>query len=138
MIGFAVMSFKENKVGGLLSQGLGTSMLQMGNIVRNPKIWIPPTLASAITGPIATCVFQLKMNGAAVASGMGTCGLVGQIGVYTGWVADVASGAKDAITMFDWAGLILICFVLPAILSTVFCEILRKIGWIKENDLKLD
>ncbi|MBR5468321.1 MAG: PTS sugar transporter subunit IIC [Firmicutes bacterium] len=138
MIGFAVMSFKENKFGGLLSQGLGTSMLQMGNIVRNPKIWIPPTLASAITGPIATCVFQLKMNGAAVASGMGTCGLVGQIGVYTGWVADVASGAKDAITMFDWAGLILICFVLPAILSTVFCEILRKMGWIKENDLKLD
>ena len=138
MIGFAVMSFKENKFGGLLSQGLGTSMLQMGNIVRNPKIWIPPTLASAITGPIATCVFQLKMNGAAVASGMGTCGLVGQIGVYTGWVADVASGAKDAITMFDWAGLILICFVLPAILSTVFCEILRKMCWIKEKELKLD
>ena len=138
MIGFAVMSFKENKVGGLLSQGLGTSMLQMGNIVRNPKIWIPPTLASAITGPIATCIFKLKMNGAPVASGMGTCGLVGQIGVYTGWVTDIANGAKDAITMFDWAGLVLICFVLPAVLSVVFCEILRKMGWIKENDLKLD
>ena len=77
------------------------------------------------------------MNGAAVSSGMGTCGLVGQIGVYTGWVNDVASGAKEAITAFDWIGLVLICFVLPAILSFVFCEILRKIGWIKENDLKL-
>ena len=110
----------------------------MGNIVRNPKIWIPPTLASAITGPIATCIFKLKMNGAPVASGMGTCGLVGQIGVYTGWVTDIANGAKDAITMFDWVGLVLICFVLPAVLSVVFCEILRKMGWIKENDLKLD
>ena len=138
MVGFAVMSFKENKVGGLLSQGLGTSMLQMGNIVRNPRIWIPPTLASAITGPIATCVFGLKMNGAPVASGMGTCGLVGQIGVYTGWLADIAAGTKDAITMFDWAGLILVCFVLPAVLSVIFCEVLRKMGWIKENDLKLD
>lgn len=138
MVGFAIMSFKENRWGGLISQGLGTSMLQMGNIVRNPKIWIPPTLASAITGPIATCIFKLKMNGAPVASGMGTCGLVGQIGVYTGWVTDIANGAKDAITMFDWAGLVLICFVLPAVLSVVFCEILRKMGWIKENDLKLD
>ena len=137
MGGFAVMSFRENKWGGLVSQGLGTSMLQMGNIVKNPRIWIPPTLASIITGPIATCVFKLQMNGAAVSSGMGTCGLVGQIGVYTGWVNDVASGAKEAITAFDWIGLVLICFVLPAILSFVFCEILRKIGWIKENDLKL-
>ena len=85
MVGFAVMSFQENGVGGLISQGLGTSMLQMGNIVKNPRIWIAPTLASAITGPLATCVFHLEMNGAAVSSGMGTCGLVGQIGVYTGW-----------------------------------------------------
>lgn len=137
MVGFAVMSFRENKWGGLVSQGLGTSMLQMGNIVKNPRIWIPPTLASIITGPIATCVFKLQMNGAAVSSGMGTCGLVGQIGVYTGWVNDVASGAKDAITAFDWIGLVAISFVLPAILSVIFCEILRKIGWIKENDLKL-
>ena len=103
MVGFAFMSFRENRWGGLISQGIGTSMLQMGNIVRNPKIWIPPTLTAAITGPIATCVFHLEMNGAAIASGMGTCGLVGQIGVYTGWVADVASGAKDAITFMDWA-----------------------------------
>lgn len=137
MVGFAVMSFRENRWGGLVSQGIGTSMLQMGNIVKNPRIWIPPTLASAITGPIATCIFKLTMNGAAVSSGMGTCGLVGQIGVYTGWVADIAAGTKTAITAFDWVGLVLICFVLPGILSWLFGNILRKIGWIKEGDLKL-
>ena len=138
MVGFAVMSFKENRWGGLVAQGVGTSMLQMPNIVKNPRIWIPPTLASAITGPLATCLFQLEMNGSAVSSGMGTCGFVGQIGVYTGWVSDIASGAKAAITPMDWVGLVLICFVLPAVLSWVFCEVLRKWGWIKENDLKLD
>ena len=138
MVGFAVMSFKENGWGGLVAQGLGTSMLQMPNIVKNPKVWIPPTLASAITGPFATCVFHLQMNGAPVSSGMGTCGLVGQIGVYTGWVADVAAGTKAAITAMDWIGLILVCFVLPAVLSWAFCEILRRLGWIKDGDLKLD
>ena len=138
MVGFAVMSFKENKWGGLFAQGIGTSMLQMGNIVKNPKIWIPPILASAITGPIATCLFQLKMNGAAVASGMGTCGFVGQIGVYTGWVNDIAAGTKTAITAMDWIGLMLICFILPAVLSWLIAIPLRKKGWIKENDLKLD
>ena len=138
MVGFAVMSFRENRWGGLVAQGVGTSMLQMPNIVKNPKIWIPPILVSAITGPIATCIFKLEMNGAPVSSGMGTCGFVGQIGVYTGWVADVASGAKAAITGFDWLGLILICFLLPALLSWLFCEVLRKWGWIRENDLKLD
>ena len=138
MVGFAVMSYKENGVGGLVSQGIGTSMLQMGNIVRNPRIWIPPTLASAITGPIATCLFHFQMNGAPISSGMGTCGLVGQIGVYTGWVNDVASGAKAGITSMDWIAMVLVCFVLPAVLSLVFCEVLRRMGWIKENDLKLD
>ena len=140
MVGFAVMSFKENRWGGLVSQGIGTSMLQMPNIVRNPRVWIPPTLASAITGPIATCVFQLQMNDPAsgVASGMGTCGFVGQIGVWTGWVNDVATGAKAAITGFDWLGLALICFVLPAVLSWVICQGCRKLGWIKEGDLKLN
>ena len=113
-------------------------MLQMGNIVRNPRIWLPPTLASAITGPVATCIFPLKMNGAAVASGMGTCGLVGQIGVYTGWVNDIAEGTKAAITGMDWAGLVLICFILPAVLSWAIAIPMRKCGWIKENDLKLD
>lgn len=138
MVGFAVMSFKENGWGGLVSQGIGTSMLQMSNIVKNPRIWIPPTLTSAITGPIATCIFHLEMNGAPISSGMGTCGLVGQIGVYTGWVADVDAGTKAAITGMDWAGMILICFVLPAVLTFVFGQIARKIGWIKEGDLKLE
>ena len=138
MVGFAVMSFRENRWSGLVAQGIGTSMLQMPNIVKNPKIWIPPILASAITGPLATCVFRLQMNGSPVSSGMGTCGFVGQIGIYTGWVADVASGAKTAITAFDWLGMGLICFVLPAVLSLLFCEGLRRMGWIGETDLKLD
>ena len=138
MVGFAVMSFRENRWGGLAAQGIGTSMLQMGNIVRNPRIWIPPTLASAITGPIATCIFRMEMNGAPVSSGMGTCGLVGQIGVYTGWVNDVASGAKAAITGTDWLGLVLISFVLPAVLTWLIAIPLRKWGWIKDGDLKLD
>ena len=138
MVGFAVMSFPENRWGGLAAQGLGTSMLQMGNIVRNPRIWIPPTLASAITGPLATCLFRLEMNGPAISSGMGTCGLVGQIGVYTGWVNDVAAGVKTAITGMDWLGLVLISFVLPAVLTWLIAIPLRRCGWIKDGDLKLD
>ncbi len=133
MIGFAVISFKENRWGGLVSQGIGTSMLQMGNIVRNPRVWIAPILASAITGPLATCVFHLEMNGEPVSSGMGTCGLVGQIGVYTGWVAD-----GKTITAFDWIGLILICFILPGILSWIFYKAEKKLGWVKDGDLKLN
>ncbi len=128
MIGFAVLSFRENRWGGLVAQGLGTSMLQMGNIVRNPRVWIAPTLASAITGPIATCLFKME-NGTAVASGMGTCGMVGPIGVMA---AEGFGGATD------WLALVLVCIVLPAILTWVFGEILRKISWIKDGDLKLD
>lgn len=138
MVGFAVMSFKENGIGGLISQGIGTSMLQMGNIIRNPKIWIAPIVTSAITGPLATCLFHLEMNGAAVSSGMGTCGLVGQIGVYSGWVNDIANGTKAAITSFDWLGLILISFVLPAILCPLINMACRKLGWVKDGDMKLD
>ncbi len=138
MVGFAVLSFRENKWGGLIAQGIGTSMLQMGNIVRNPFIWLPAILTSAVTGPLATCLFQLKMNGAAVASGMGTCGLVGQIGVYTGWINDIARGEKTAVVAGDWIGLILICFIFPGILAWGFGLFFRKIGWIRENDLKLD
>ncbi len=137
MVGFAVMSFRENRWGGLVAQGIGTSMLQMPNIVKNVRVWIPPTLCAAITGPIATCLFHLEMNGAAVSSGMGTCGLVGQIGVYTGWVADVASGAKAAITAADWLGLALISFVLPAVITPLLALPLRKLGWIKDGDLDL-
>ena len=138
MVGFAVMSFKEDGWGGFFAQGIGTSMLQMGNIVKKPRIWLPPIITSAITGPVATCLFQIKMNGAAVASGMGTCGLVGQIGVYTGWVNDIAAGAKSAVTAWDWTGLICISFVLPAVITYFIGMGFRKIGWIKENDLKLE
>ena len=140
MVGFAVASFRENRWGGLLSQGLGTSMLQMGNIVKNPKIWIPPTLAAAITGPLATCVFHFQMNDPAggVASGMGTCGMVGPIGVYAGWVNDVAIGAKAAITGADWLAMALVCIVLPAVLSWAIGLVCRKLGWIRDGDMKLD
>ena len=138
MVGFAVLSFKENKWGGLLAQGIGTSMLQMGNIVKKPIIWLPAIITSAITGPIATCFFKLEMNGAAISSGMGTCGLVGQIGVYTGWVNDIAEGVKASITAFDIAGLILISFVLPAVIAWALGLLFRKTGLIKDGDLKLD
>ena len=138
MVGFAVMSFKENGWGGLISQGIGTSMLQMGNIVKNPRIWIAPTVTSAITGPIATCLFGLRMNGTPVSSGMGTCGLVGQIGVYTGWVNDISAGTKTAITGLDWFGLVMISFILPAVLAPLINQMCRKAGWVKDGDLKLE
>ena len=143
MVGFAVLSFRENRWGGILSQGLGTSMLQMPNIIKNPKTWIPPILTSMITGPIATCLFKMEMNGAAVSSGMGTCGLVGQIGVITGWFepSEVAVG-HGAVAIqpgfVDWLGLVLICFVLPAVLCWAFGLLFRKIGWIKDGDLALN
>lgn len=132
MVGFAVMSFRENGWSGVVSQGLGTSMLQMSNIVKNPKIWIPPILASAMTGPLATCVFCLEMNGPAVSSGMGTCGMVGPIGVYTGWIESGAS-----ISAYDWFALFLICVILPAVLCALLGYLLRKFGWIKDGDLSL-
>lgn len=135
MVGFATMSFKENGWGGLVSQGLGTSMLQMPNIIRNPRIWIPPTLASAITGPLATCVFKMQMYGAAINAGMGTCGLLGPIGIVLGWFDKAYPASVGAL---DWIGLVLVCFVLPALLSIAFAALLRRIGWIKENDMKLD
>ena len=136
MIGFAFMSWRENKMGGLLAQGLGTSMLQMGNIVHNPRIWIPPTLVSMITGPLATMVFGLENIPAG--SGMGTCGLVGPIGVYTGWVNDIAQGLRGPIGGMDWLGMILICFVLPGVLTWLIGIPCRKAGWIKDGDLKLE
>ena len=126
MVGFAVLSFRENGMGGLLAQGLGTSMLQMGNIVKNPKVWIPPTLASMVTGPVATVIF--KLTNIHTASGMGTCGLVGPIGIYT-----AMGGGADM-----WLGIFLVCFLLPALLTWIFGNILRKLGWIQDGDLKLD
>ncbi len=134
MVGFAVMSFKENKWGGLVSQGIGTSMLQMPNIVRNPRIWIPTIVASAITGPLSTCVFGLKMYGAAINSGMGTCGFLGPIGLILGWFGGVY---PEQVTALDWVGLFLICFILPAVISLGISELLYKIKWIKPGDLKL-
>ena len=126
MIGFAVISFRENRWGGVVAQGLGTSMLQMGNIVKNPLIWIPATLASAITGPVSTCLFKLECSG--VSAGMGTCGLVGPLGVFT----DMGFNAQSIF------GVVVVCIVLPAVLSLVFSEIMRKLGWIRQNDMKLD
>lgn len=127
MVGFAVMSYRENKVGGLVAQGLGTSMLQMGNIIRKPVLWIPPILTSLITGPVATVVFRLECAG--VSAGMGTCGLVGPLGAIT------STDEKGAIF---WIGLVLVCVVLPAVLTLIFSEIMRKLGIIKEGDLKLE
>ena len=143
MVGFAVMSFRENRWGGVVSQGLGTSMLQMPNIVKNPRVWIPPILASAITGPIATCLFRLEMNGASINSGMGTCGMCGPIGVWTGWLAPsekaIENGAQAiAPAAMDWVGLALVSIVLPAILCWIFGGIARKLGWIRDGDLKLN
>ena len=142
MVGFAVMSFRENRWGGLVSQGIGTSMLQMPNIVKNPRVWIAPIVTSAITGPIATCVFGLQMNGAPINSGMGTCGFCGQIGVITGWFTPseeaLAKGAQAIEPgAMDWIGLILVCIVLPAVITPLINMLLRKIGWVKDGDLKL-
>ena len=122
MVGFALMSFKENRWGGLVSQGIGTSMLQMPNIIKNPLTWIPPTLTAAITGPIATCVFQLE--NVPIGAGMGTCGLVGPFGIIT---AMPEGGTKM------WIGILLVCFILPAILTWIFGEIFRKLNWIKDG-----
>lgn len=138
MIGFAVISFKENRWGGLISQGIGTSMLQMSNIMKNPKIAIPPIIASMITGPLATCFFRLQMNGPAISSGMGTCGMVGPIGVYSGWLSDISNGVKTSISSLDWIGLILITTIFPALISWTLGKLLRKMNWIKEGDLKLE
>lgn len=126
MVGFAVCSFRENRWGGLVSQGLGTSMLQMGNICRHPQIWIPPILASIICGPLSTLVFRLECTG--VSAGMGTCGLVGPIGIVA---------ATESSPMM-WVGIVLLCVVLPAVLSLLFAEIMRKVGWIREDWMKLE
>ncbi len=129
MIGFAVASFRENGVGGLISQGLGTSMLQMGNIVRRPQIWLPAIVASAVLGPISTTV--LKMRCLPEGAGMGTSGLVGQFATFAAMRADGASVAYTLITI------ILMHFVLPAIIALGVSEGMRKAGWIKKGDMAL-
>ncbi len=143
MVGFAVISFRENRWSGLVSQGLGTSMLQMPNIIRNPRIWIAPTVASAIIGPIATCVFGLQMNGAPINAGMGTCGLCGPIGVMTGWFAPTEAAisrgaAAIAPSTMDWIGLLLCCIVLPAVITPLLNMACRKLGWVHDGDLTLN
>ena len=135
MLGFAVISYPDNGVGGLVAQGLGTSMLQVPNLMRKPVLWIPPVLTSAILGPVSTCIFQLRNNGAAISSGMGTAGLVGPIGIITGW-SNMPEGY--AVGAFDWLGMILVCFVLPVLLSWAIGKFMRKKGWIQEGDLKVD
>lgn len=133
MIGFAAMSFRENGVGGLVSQGLGTSMLQMPNIVRKPAVWVPPIAASAVGGPMATCVFGLCQDGPAIASGMGTCGLVGPIGVLTGWMEQ-----GFAPGVFEWVGLAVVCFAMPVVISCGVYALMMRAGVLKEGDLKLE
>ncbi|WP_366409470.1 PTS sugar transporter subunit IIC [Proteiniclasticum sp.] len=126
MVGFAVASFRENGFGGLLSQGLGTSMLQIPNIIRNPRIWIPPTLASAILGPIASAVF--KMEGSKLGAGMGTSGLVGQFDA-------ISVMGSNSRTLFL---ILLMHIILPALLTLLISEIMRKKGYIKPGDMKLN
>ncbi len=135
MLGFATLSYPDNGIGGFVAQGLGTSMLQVPNLMKKPILWLPSVLTSAILGPMATCIFQLRNNGAAVSAGMGTSGLVGPIGVITGW-ANLPKGYSVGIR--DWAGLTLLCFVLPILLNWAIGKIMRKKGWIQEGDLKIN
>lgn len=130
MIGFAVISYRENKLGGLLAQGVGTSMLQMPNIMKNPRIWIPPIVASAVLGPLSTMLF--KMTNTPAGSGMGTAGLVGPILSFT----DMTSAGEDTKTVL--IKIALIYFILPALISLGVSEGMRKAGWIKQGDMKLD
>lgn len=128
MIGFAVQSYEDNGLGGLLSQGLGTSMLQFGNIMRKPVIWLPPTLASAVLGPISTVVFG--MTNTPSGAGMGTSGLVGQFGA---WAA-----MSPTMPPLQLTGLLLLMhFILPAALTLAFWWVFKKLGWIKTGDMKL-
>lgn len=143
MVGFAVCSYKENKVNGLAAQGLGTSMLQVPNLMRKPILWVPPVIASIVNGPIATVIFKMQQNGAPIASGMGTSGLVGPIGVVSGWFnpseAAVAAGAvAKAPTAFDWLGLVIIAVVIPAVISWFVGEYMRKKGMIQFGDYSLN
>lgn len=130
MIGFAVSSYRENGFGGLLAQGLGTSMLQVPNIIRNPLIWVPPTLASGILGPLATTIFKMESN--SVGAGMGTSGLVGQFGTFAMMVTE--KGQASSAVLFK---VVLLHFVLPAIATLIISEYMRKKGWIKSGDMKL-
>ncbi len=150
MVGFAVASWRDNRLHGLLSQGLGTSMLQMPNLLRKPILWIPPVAAAIVNGPITTCLFRLQMNGAPINSGMGTSGLCGPIGCVVGWFAPseraltvgesmgVDIAAAYANPAVQWVGLLVVCVAVPALVSWIVSELMRKKGWIREGDYKLD
>ncbi len=129
MVGFAVISYRENKFGGLVAQGLGTSMLQVPNIVKKPVIWLPAIISSAILGPISSAVFKMVSN--PVGSGMGSAGLVGQFMSYN---TMVASGTKPVIALLLIA---VMQFILPAVIALGIAEAMRKLGFIKKDDLKL-
>ena len=129
MVGFAVASYRENKVNGLLAQGLGTSMLQIGNIMRKPIVWLPVILTSAILGPVSTMVFHMTNN--ATGSGMGTAGLVGQI---TAFQTMTAEGVAAGVVLLQ---IVVLHFVLPAVLTFIISEFMRKKQWIKDGDMKL-
>lgn len=128
MIGFAVISYKDNGVGGLISQGLGTSMLQIGNIARKPIIWLAPTLSSAILGPVST--LWLKMSNNAAGAGMGTAGLVGPLGCWD----TMAPTTDHNLLLIEIVGLY---FIAPAVLSLFFHSIMKRLGWVKNGDMKL-
>ena len=130
MIGFAVISYRENKFGGLIAQGLGTSMLQVPNIVRNPLIWLPAIISSAVLGPISSAVLKMVSN--PVGSGMGTSGLVGQFMSYDSMVA---AGFSPVVTVME---IIVMHFILPAVICLGISEAMRKLKLIKPGDLKLE
>lgn len=135
MLGYAVLSFPDNGIGGFVAQGIGTSMLQVPNLMKKPMLWIPPSITAAITGALSTCVFQMRNNGPAISSGMGTSGLVGPIGIISGW-ASMPDGYKAGA--FQWIGMLLICFVLPVAITWIIGKIFRARGIIKKGDLKID
>lgn len=128
MIGFAVISFKDNGIGGLVSQGLGTSMLQIGNIARKPVIWLAPTLSAAILGPIST--MWLKMTNNAAGAGMGTAGLVGPLGCWD----TMAPTTDHGLLLTE---IICLYFIAPALLSLLFHFIMKRLGWVKDGDMKI-
>lgn len=133
MVGYAAASFADNGWSGVVSQGLGTSMLQVPNIFKKPATWIPALVASAVTGPVATVTFGLQQNGAAIASGMGTCGLVGPIGLYSGWIADgIVPGVRE------WAAMALVCVIIPAVVAWFVAWGLRRSGIIELGDMSLE
>lgn len=130
MVGFAVASYRENKFGGLVAQGVGTSMIQMPNLVKHPQLWIPPVIASAILGPISTVVLKMECN--AVGSGMGTSGLVGPISTYS---VMTEAGESPVMVLIE---ILIMYFIAPAFITLVISEFMRRMKWIKFGDMKLD